>query len=643
MDKEEALKEFLKGLRVALKTVLIYHPEHAAVIRAVEELKKKIDALLPWMNPIKIGFAQQSLHIDDKFWENDRLYLETAKAFHLRKIKSLEIRQGIDIEELTAFIGNFSLSAKEIAQRGGFKNILGEEDVLNLTVEELDYSQLLKGDGEELQDVWSYLLHAALDEDDPEKLDELADHFDRVVYKLNPDEIAQVGRLRENFSRFFSYLKENNEVKYSKCAKDLVRAVIRDKNLSSEANLEKLKSMVAGLPDKELAALLHEEIISNDQFDALSLSVFSKLTEGDQDNKISSHLSQLFRQDLSKGAIPEFKDKIKRLLFGTETSLISENYRKALGLLLEGVTYEKTRSFDANLLRKSYRFLLLNLLDKAFQKEAAIDLLELVRKEWKNIIDENDLDYLKNLLETLQKKERYLSGQPLARKIEVLTANYVEKAILGGAEQPVFDYFINAFKTGTLDGNLYFRTLFTSKQITPYILRAFFKFHPDLMFYFNINLQQHASDSGFLGRLIENLQNVDSPLSLTALQDIFALDNPEIKIRALQAMQRLPRCDEKFLFQLLRKGDAIFKKEALAVLVKFDSLRPRALQRLLALPSFFGLQNQALLEHLRIVKELHLTQARSLVAPLARRRLAWNKKLREEARRLLKEWDAGKD
>jgi len=41
MDKEEALKEFLKGLRVALKTVLIYHPEHAAVIRAVEELKKK--------------------------------------------------------------------------------------------------------------------------------------------------------------------------------------------------------------------------------------------------------------------------------------------------------------------------------------------------------------------------------------------------------------------------------------------------------------------------------------------------------------------------------------------------------------------------------------------------------------------------
>jgi hypothetical protein len=59
MDKEEALKEFLKALRVALKSVLIYQPEHAAVVQAGEELKKKIDALLKWINPLKIGFTQQ--------------------------------------------------------------------------------------------------------------------------------------------------------------------------------------------------------------------------------------------------------------------------------------------------------------------------------------------------------------------------------------------------------------------------------------------------------------------------------------------------------------------------------------------------------------------------------------------------------
>jgi hypothetical protein len=68
MDKDEALKEFLKALRVALKSVLIYQPEHTAVIQAGEELKKRIDVLLKWINPVKIGFTQQSLYIDDRGW-----------------------------------------------------------------------------------------------------------------------------------------------------------------------------------------------------------------------------------------------------------------------------------------------------------------------------------------------------------------------------------------------------------------------------------------------------------------------------------------------------------------------------------------------------------------------------------------------
>lgn len=643
MDKDEALKEFLKALRVAFKTVIIYQPGHTSVVYAVDELKRKIDALLECLNPIKIGFTQQSLHIDDRFLENDKLSQDIAVTFHQRKVKSLEIRQGVDVDELMAFIGTFCLSLKEIAHRGGFKNILGEEDILNVVIEELDYSQLLKGEGEELKDVWSYLLHDALEDEDGEKLDELADNFDRVIFKLNPDEIIQVDQLRENFTRFFSNLREHSEVKYSKCAKDLVRAVIRDKTLSSEAHLERLRSMVAGLPEKELAALLHEEILSNDQFDALGFSLFSRLTGGDQDNKISSHLGQLFQKDLAKGTITKNKDKIKRLLFGPETTLISENYRKALGLLLEGVVYEKKRGFDPRLLFKSYRFLLLNLLDKAYQKEAAADLLGLIYKEWKNIIGENDLDYLRGLLETLHKREQSLSGQPLTLKIEELIAQHVEWTILTGGQMPVLDYFINRFQAGRLEVNLYFQTIFTSQAITPYVLSAFFKFHPDSMLYFNINLQKHASDSKFLGRLIENLQGVDSPLTLAALKSIFGSGNPEIKIQALRAMRNLPRYDRKFLFRLLRQGDLLLKEEALAVLVGFDALRTRALAKFLAIPSVFGLNNRTLLAHLGIVKELRLTQARSLVESLGQRRFVWNKKLREEAQRLLEDWDAGKN
>lgn len=643
MDKDEALKDFLKALRVAFKTVIIYQPAHATVIAAVEDLKRKIDALLEWLNPIKIGFAQQTLQVDDRFLENDRLAQEIAVTFHQRKVKSLEIRQGVDVEELMALVNSFSLSTKEIAHRGGFKNILGEEDIPHIIVEELDYSQLLKGDGDEIKDVWSYLLQDALEEGDVEKIDELADNFERVVFQLDTDEIMQVERLRENFSRFFSNLREQSEVKYGKCAKDLVRAVIRDKALSSDAHLERLKSMVAGLPEKELASVLHEEIIGNDQFDALGLSLFSRLTEGDQDNKISSHLGRLFQEDLAKGSVLKNKDKIKRLLFSPETFLISENYRKALGLLLEGVVYEKKRSFDPRLLHKSHRFLLLNLLDKASQKDTAAGLLELIYGEWKNIIGENDLDYLKSLWETLHQRGKYLSGQPLALKIEELTVRHVERTILAGSRWPILDHFISRFQAGRLGVDLYLQAIFTSQVITPYVLSAFFKFHPDSMRSFNVNLRDHASDPKLLGRIVENLQKGDSPLALDVLKTIFGLGPTEIKIQALRAMRHARRYDAKFLFRLLGQRDLLLTEEALAVLVSIDALRTRALAKFLATPSVFGLRNRTLREHLRIVKELRLTQARSFVASLAQRRFVWNKKLRKEAQRLLGDWDAGKN
>jgi len=208
---------------------------------------------------------------------------------------------------------------------------------------------------------------------------------------------------------------------------------------------------------------------------------------------------------------------------------------------------------------------------------------------------------------------------------------------------PALDYFIKRFQAGRLDVGPYFQAIFTSQVITPYVLSAFFKFHPDSMPDFNINLRGHASDSKFLGRLVENLQGVDSPLTLAALKSIFGSGKPEIKVQVLRAMRNLPRYDSTFLFRLLKQGDLLLKKEALAVLVGFDALRTKALAKLLAVPSVFGLRNRTLLEHLRIVEELRLTQARSLVESLAQRRFVWNKKLREEALRLLEDWDAGKN
>jgi len=353
MDKEGALKEFLAALRATLKSVIIYHARHAAAVKATEDLKQKIDKLLRWMNPVKIGFTPQGLRVEDRSLENHPLYRDIATVFHQRKIKSLEIRPGIDVQELLTFVAQFALSAKEIAHRGGPKHLLGEKGVDHIHIEELDYSQLLKDEGEELKDVWTYLLQDALTEGDDKKIDELAAHFDQVVTRFKLQEIVRTEGVRKNFSEFFAYLKKNDPEAYSRCATDLVRAVIRDKNIPSEADLIKVKSMVSDLPAKEFASLIHREFVDNLAFDALSFDLFSKLTEGDRENKISLHLAELFQKEITADSGPKMIDKIRRLLSGPETTFMSENYRKTLGLLLKSSEEEKTRHFDPRLLLRN--------------------------------------------------------------------------------------------------------------------------------------------------------------------------------------------------------------------------------------------------------------------------------------------------
>jgi len=643
MDKDEAVKNFFIALKVTLKSAAIYHSEHGAISTAIEHLKKKVDSLLETSDQIKIGFTPQALRVDERYLKNEKIYEEIARIFHQRKIKTLELHQGLRSEELRDFILNFQLPPKEIARRGGLKSILKQEDVTHLLIEELDYSQLLKGEGEELADVWTYLLEDALNERNPQKMDDLADSFDRVVTRVNPEEIDQNERLGVNFSRFFSYLKENNEAKFKKCAKDLVRAVIRNKSVSVESNLERLKTIVTDLTEKDLAPILYEEMISNDDFDALGFSLFSKLTEGDRDQKISAALTKLAQKDLFLSTMSDLKDKIKKLLSGTESTFISENYRKSLGLLLEGVSFEKKRSFDQNLLTRNFHFVLLNLLSKETQIQASADLTQVLLKEWDSIAAERDFNYLRNLFDLLQQKKGILANDAAALKLETLLCHLVESAILQGKDMPVFEYFIDSFRASVLDVNVYLRKIFTEQKITPCIIRAFFKFHSDLMLYFNINLGEKVASPKFIELMIKNLQTVDSPLSLMALKHIFPLSENRVRIRILRAMRDLSECDEKFLFPILKKGDWATKKEVVAILAKFPPLRQRVFKRLFSFPSPFGLRNHLLLDHLRIVKDLELNQAGEFVLPLAERRFFWDKKLREEALGILEDWDARKN
>ncbi|MDH5383423.1 MAG: hypothetical protein OEY18_01850, partial [Candidatus Aminicenantes bacterium] len=132
MNREETLKSIFTALKVSLKNASFYHKDHPAFTKSVEDLKGKIDGFLSGEESVKIGFTPHSLFFDNRHWEEDRTFTELARAFHFRKVKNLEIRRGLALQELTTFVAKVHLPPKDIFKEGGLEDILKRENITHL-------------------------------------------------------------------------------------------------------------------------------------------------------------------------------------------------------------------------------------------------------------------------------------------------------------------------------------------------------------------------------------------------------------------------------------------------------------------------------------------------------------------------------
>ena len=169
MTKDEALLRFFQSLRLAFKNAIMYKIDHPAFVHCVKDLKGRAEDVFMLISPLSVGFTPRSLFADGRFWEGEKTFRELGMLFHLRKIKSLEIRPGITIDELMRFSTKVTLPLSDFVKLGGAGEILKKEKILHISVEELDYKELLKGTGEEIKDIWPYLLQEAVDENDPRR------------------------------------------------------------------------------------------------------------------------------------------------------------------------------------------------------------------------------------------------------------------------------------------------------------------------------------------------------------------------------------------------------------------------------------------------------------------------------------------
>ncbi len=640
MDKESAIRAFVISLKVAFRNASIYTLDHPAFTTGIADLHKKIQDLFEFVIPLNIGFSPQSLFMEGCFYEKEKIYQELAKLFHFRKIKSVEIDQSVSQAELIKFIAKVSEPAREILAQGGPIAILEKEQIQSISVEELDYRELLKGEGKDLKEIWVKLLQDALATQNREQTIELANTFPKVIREFSVQEIVDSRETKSTLKKFFSFLRAYEEKKFVECSKEFIKSTMRNKDDAPGGAFREIRQITEGIMEEDLALTFWEEILTGETFDPINLNIFSKFVEGKKADKVNFHISKMFRTNESINSNLQLMDKLKELFSGPDSELISGIYRKTLNNLLENLSWETDKSLDQQQIFRNSRFIFSNLFEAEPSPDEGVSLLKQILDQWDRIQKERDFEFLKVLYEALAARNRDLASDPVYKQITFRLAEFVERSILDGNLSLYLEHFINRLDKSVFEVNMYLDKIFTEAKITPYILKAYFKFHTEYLFYFNLNLDTYAADLNLLERIITSLQMIDSRVSFVTLKTLFKHKNPRIKRRVLQALQDITLHETEFLLPLLRGKDLALKAEALVILSKDETTRKKALTRIFLIHSPFGVRNKKFLNHIYLVERKNLHEAAPYLKILSQRKAFWNRKIRDASQKILENWNA---
>ncbi len=638
MTKEQAIEDFFSNLKVAFNISALYKKEHPSFIKAAKEFQSKVNTALDFLDPIKIGVTPNSLMVDGNLFSGVARYEDLANMFHQRRIMSVEIKKGVSLEDLVIFLGKSSAPQREIFKEGGLASILARENVKCISVTELDYSQLLEGEGGECPDVWVYLLKDAVANGDGRKIGELADNFDNMTKHLKAEELVKNEGLRVNIDKFLEYLKHNDNSKFSKCLKGMVKLIIKDKSVIAGKDVEKFKSLFAKLNENEISSVLSEEILHNEDFDSLSFNLLCKLGE----NRDHEKIAVLTEKSLKNRNITDsfkIKKKIEGLFSLPEDPVVSEVYRSTLNGFLKGITFDEKRVLDRNSMKLDYRYILLNLLEMENDLEQAGLILERLLQVWEEAIQDNDLEYLKYFFNILNMKRGVNDLGAVFTEADKLISNYIENAMWDEHAPQGIGYFIDNLQASLEGADFYINIIFTKNKINYNVLKFFLKFFPDSLALFCGKLGEKFSDMDFIKDVIDAAGRIDSLPSIEILKRVYSFSNSLIKNDILKAMKMLSLQDNKFLSLILKEGDLFTRREALGILVRDIKSRPGIFEEFFLMPSHWGGKNRILIENIMIAQEMSLFDAKDYLKRLSKRRFFWNRNVRAEADKLLREWD----
>jgi hypothetical protein len=639
MEKEEALQDFLKVFRVSLNYILLYSSQHTSFLKSIQELKIKTDALLNLLNPIEIGITPDSLIIDGTSYNKGLMYKELSKMFHGRKIKNIRIEKAVTTEELVILLEKISLPPKIILQSGGVSRILSQYPKAHFNVEDLDYSQLLKGEGEQVKDVWSYLLKNALETSNSQKLEQYAGNFESIIGNFSGKDMVEDEELRGSFHKLLMVIKNNDKGKYRKSVNAVIKKVVQEKRIMP-ADLDKFKMFFKDTGETELADILWEEIATDKNFDSYNFGIFANLVDKEKHRGIAAFLNKKIE---GSGADPHIAEKIKSLFtLSQDKAFISEIYRNALTSSLREMYSQlgPKMSFDREQMAVNYRYILLNLLDIESDSVRLSVIIERFLSDWDDIAKAKNTEYLRHLWEVIEKRKK--DKTPPVEQLKELdrALSQTIEGMLWSKDVPEdLEYFVGKLNSSFVGPLVYLSKIFSENIVNPWILKLFLRLFPEHLKNFYGNLENRRSDLEFISTIVESLKTVDAPETLEVLKYIFSVSNDLIKIEVLKAMSELHRYDKGFLFSLLKESNYFLKKEALQILILDPEGRKIAMDLLFVIPSPWGRNNGRLIENIVIADESNLRLSQPYIEALSKRPFFWNSALRKKAKQLLEKWN----
>ncbi len=636
-EKNEVYDDFLKSFRIALNNTSVYFREHPLFVKSIDSLRENINALLLSINPLTIGILPDSLSFGEDCLKEARLHEEIAKFLHQRKVKTVAFNEGVSNEELISFLVSANLSPKDILSKGGLSSILKEAGLEYIIVEDLDYSQLLKDEGEEYSDIWLLLLRKSLKQGDSNRIGVLANDFKKVLKKLRMEDLVGNEGVKESIGELLAYLKDKDTDMFSQCSKELTKSVLKSGERLDDVQAHKLQNLLKDMAAKDISNVLLEQLQGGGKVDSLSLSLFSKLMDRDKREGVTMFLTEKLKKEDQFKNDPKVISGIKELISSPDFSSHGTTiYYDNLNAIIENITLGDGLHFNRGQVAENYRFILLNL----FVLELSPQRLELVTAvllgELDKALKSRDLKYV----------ESFKSA--LAKRLEITDSEYTffgaNKEILAFVKKAIFDedyaldlgFLIDKIVPGTMEVSFYLDKIFKEEKVSPAILKIFFDLFADQLFLFCAELDKKTSDFRFVEEIMKSLAFVKPSLSTEILKHIFSSANDFVRIKVLEKMAELNLDDEEFLLSIIDKGGFLQRKQVLSLLVKSPSLRSKIAQVLLNISNPFGLRGRIIQENLRLIDEVPFPEARDRLTALSKRRFFWNRKIRIKADEILK-------